>query len=163
MGILKQMAVRGAYYIETGISDVNEWSSIMVDEVGPNAMPFLYEVRQWSLIIAQRKAGVQTKKINCWDFKKCGREPKSARENELDICPVCLCSELDGIHGGNRGGRACWAVGGTQCGGKIRRMFVPPSLACTLCDFRRAVLNGERSDLIISDRFLAMLIDEKMK
>lgn len=163
MGILKEMAILGAYYIETGMSDSGQWSDIMIDEFGPNVRPFLHQVRQWSLIIAQRKAGPRTMKKNCWDFKKCGREAHGTYVKERGICPVYLCSELDGIHGGSRGGRACWAVNDALCGGKIRRMFVPRSVSCILCDFHRGILNEERSDLIISDRFLAMLVHGTMK
>lgn len=92
MGILKEMAVRGAYYIETGKSDLNEWSTIMIDEAGPNARQFLYEIRQWSLIIAQRKAGAQAAKINCWDFKSCGKEANGKHVREFGICPAYLCN-----------------------------------------------------------------------
>lgn len=163
MGILKEMVARGAYLIETGATSLDLWSRLMVDELGPNAKPFLYEIRQWSLIIAQRKFGSQSMKLNCWEFQKCGREANGKHAKQLGICPVYLCSELDGIHGGSNGGRSCWVAGYTKCGGIIKRMLVPHVLECISCNFRKTVIYEERSDCLISDRFLNMLIYEKMK
>lgn len=50
------------------------------------------------------------KKINCWEFKQCGREPGGARAEELGVCQVALEASLDGMKGGKNGGRVCWVA-----------------------------------------------------
>jgi hypothetical protein len=51
-------------------------------------------------------------KVDCWEFKKCSREPGGAKVAELGVCPAAR-SDSSGINGGTRGGRICWAVAGT--------------------------------------------------
>lgn len=163
MGILKEMAARGAYFIKNGTIDFNSWSRLMIDDLGPNVKPFLKEIRQWSLIIAQRQAGAQSMKINCWDFHQCGRHISGEQKNKIPVCPAFLETRLAGINGGKNGGRACWVVPGTLCGGWVRRTLVPKYVACKLCGFKRTLLEEERLDRIISDRFLDMLIHERIR
>jgi len=50
------------------------------------------------------------RKLNCWDFKKCGREPDGENIAECGVCPAAT-------EGGDNGGRACWVVAGTSCKG----------------------------------------------
>lgn len=59
-------------------------------------------------------------KLNCWQVKKCGREPGGAKTAELGICPAAAEVALSGTNGGKNGGRACWAIAGTLCGGKVQ-------------------------------------------
>ena len=125
MGIFKEMAARGANYIESDANNFDVWSKLMIDNFGPNVKPFLKEIMQWSLILTQRKAGAQTMKINCWDFKECGKKANGNHTKEHDTCPAFLNSKLDGIHGGTNAGRACWIVAGTKCGSRIKRTFIP--------------------------------------
>lgn len=158
MGILKEIAVRGAYYIETGTKDFNSWSKLMTDEVGSNVRPYLKEVMQWSLIISQRKAGAQSMKRNCWEFCICEKHENGASGKKNGACPAYMETGLNGIHGGKNGGRACWLIEGTKCGGTIKRILIPKSINCRLCGFKKAVLNEEKQDLAISDDFIKMLI-----
>jgi hypothetical protein len=158
MGILKEMAARGGYYIDRGTNDPDLWSKLMIDEMGQNVKPFLKEIRQWSLFMAQRKAGVRAIKINCWDFHKCGRNIENKREDGSGICPALLETGLNGIHGGKNGGRVCWIIPGTLCGGWTQRKLVPKYVLCRLCNFKKTVFKDERPDSILSDRFLNMLI-----
>ncbi len=72
---------------------------------------------------------------NCWEFKRCGREPGGAGVAELGVCPAAITSEAHGANGGERGGGICWAVAGTLCGGRIRGTFAEKMLACMQCDF----------------------------
>jgi len=157
MSVLKEIAAWGADHIETGNNDFDSWSQVMINEVGPNVKPFLREIRQWSLIIAQRKAGARAMKMNCWDYQQCGREANGSRVRKLGICPVYLFPGLDGIHGGKNGGRACWIIRDVTCGSTLQRMFIPHCLACFSCHFRRSVMNDEGPDCIISDSFLTLL------
>ena len=46
-------------------------------------------------------------KLNCWEHKKCGRQPGGHRVQELGVCPAATNTELHGAHGGtNWEGRA---------------------------------------------------------
>ncbi|HEX7481344.1 MAG TPA: hypothetical protein VF331_26310 [Polyangiales bacterium] len=75
--------------------------------------------------------------MNCWEFKHCGREPGGKAEGALGECPAACAHELDGINHGRNGGRVCWGVAGTLCGGveqgtfamKFRRQGVVGSCA----------------------------------
>ena len=56
--------------------------------------------------------------INCWEFKKCGREPEGADIEGLGVYVAANNQESDGINNGKNGGRVCWALVGTLCGGE---------------------------------------------
>jgi class 3 adenylate cyclase len=72
---------------------------------------------------------------NCWEFKKCGREPGGAKVTELGICSATTEQRLDGINGGRNAGRACWIVAGTYCKGQIQGSFAQKQQDCRRCDF----------------------------
>lgn len=63
-------------------------------------------------------------KINCWEFKKCGREAGGPKVGEMGVCPV---------HPNN--GRSCWLVAGTFCGGKVQGSAAQKLGNCAVCDF----------------------------
>ncbi len=54
-------------------------------------------------------------KLNCWEEKRCGREPGGARASELGPCPAATDTTCDGINGGRNAGRLCWAVAAAVC------------------------------------------------
>ena len=60
------------------------------------------------------------KKINCWEYKKCGREAGGAHVHDLGVCPVTEEKRLDGAHEGVNAGRACWVVAGSLCKGEVQ-------------------------------------------
>lgn len=74
-------------------------------------------------------------KKNCWEFKKCGREPGGPRSAELGVCPVTTHEELHGAHDGKNGGRACWVIAGSLCGGKVQGTYAQKLNNCWRCDF----------------------------
>lgn len=78
-------------------------------------------------------------KLNCWEFKNCGRQPGGSRVAELGVCPAATENALDGINGGNNGGRICWAVAGTLCDGRVQGTFAKKMTTCVLCPFYGAV------------------------
>jgi len=82
-------------------------------------------------------------KLNCWEFKECGREPGGANEEELGPCPAALEKRVDGFHGGKNGGRACWAIAGTYCGDQVDGLYAAKIKDCMNCDFHRHVINEE--------------------
>ena len=65
--------------------------------------------------------------MNCWEFKKCGREPGGAKVAELGECPAASYRILDGQNHGTNGGRMCWLVDKTLCGAKIQGLKFPIS------------------------------------
>jgi len=73
-------------------------------------------------------------KLNCWEFKKCGKEA---------VCPAARESRLNGINGGKNGGRACWVVAGTLCGGKVQGVYAQKLGNCLECDFYKKVRTEE--------------------
>jgi hypothetical protein len=48
-------------------------------------------------------------------------------------------TEADGIHDGVNGGRCCWALAGTLCGGEVQGTFAKKLAACFDCEFYRRV------------------------
>ncbi len=89
-------------------------------------------------------------KINCWEFKKCGREPNGSKVDELGICPSSTEEILDGVHGGKNSGRACWVVGGTLCEGKIQGTFAKKFNNCLECNFFKTVKEEEGPNLVMA-------------
>lgn len=87
-------------------------------------------------------------KQNCWEVKKCGREPGGAKVQEFGICPATIEVRVHGINGGKNGGRCCWAVTGTLCGGKVQGMFAHKVANCMVCEFYKAVVKDEGLKLI---------------
>lgn len=87
-------------------------------------------------------------KQNCWEFKKCGREPEGAKVAELGVCKASTETRCDGINGGKNGGRACWALTGTLCGDKVQGTFATKLSNCCACDFFISV-NKEEGDNFI--------------
>jgi hypothetical protein len=87
----------------------------------------------------------QGKHLNCWEFKKCGREPGGNKAKELGICPAAIDERLHGVHGGKNAGRACWVLAGTMCGGKVQGTFAQKNQNCAICDFFKTVKEEEHS------------------
>ncbi len=88
-------------------------------------------------------------KLNCWEFKKCGREPGGANY-QSGRCPAVEAYNLTGIHGGKRGGRACWVVAGTLCGDQIQGTFAKKFSSCEQCDFYKQVRDEEQGHYVLS-------------
>ena len=83
--------------------------------------------------------------LNCWEAKKCERQPGGAKVSELGVCPVTTTSKVNGVNGGKNGGRVCWAIAGTLCGGKVQGIFSQKMMNCMNCDFYKHVFNEEKA------------------
>lgn len=93
-------------------------------------------------------------KTNCWEFKKCGRQPGGAKAAELGICAASIEARTDGINGGQNGGRVCWAVTGTLCGGRVQGTFARKIVNCLMdCEFFKSVLREERKSMELYPSF----------
>ena len=54
------------------------------------------------------------KKLNCWEYWRCGREPNGINVSKLGKCSVPVSKEYDGVNNGKNAGRCCWKVAGTN-------------------------------------------------
>lgn len=97
------------------------------------------------------------KKHNCWEFKRCGRQPNGERVADLGICPASLETRLDGAHGGYNAGRSCWVLAGTLCKGEVQGTFAQKYKNCEVCDFYREVRTQEFPRFILSAILLKKL------
>jgi CheY-like chemotaxis protein len=75
------------------------------------------------------------KKINCWEFMQCGREPGGVKSVGSPVCPAAVDAALDGVHGGRNSGRACWTVAGTLYAGEVEGSNAKRICNCGTCDF----------------------------
>ena len=80
---------------------------------------------------------------NCWEFKKCGREPGGATVEELGECPAASENRLDGQNRGKQGGRMCWIVKSTLCGNRLQGDFYSKLGNCMKCAFLKEVCKEE--------------------
>ncbi len=88
------------------------------------------------------------KKLNCWEYKKCGRQIGGHKTAELGVCPVTTLQTLHGVHGGENAGRACWAIAGSLCGGKIQGTFAQKLHNCWRCEFMNLVKKEEEPETL---------------
>jgi len=70
------------------------------------------------------------RKLNCWEFKNCGREKGGLMVSVL------------GANGGVAGGRHCWMVRNTN---RLTRNEACPGQSCQVCEFYRRVRHEEKS------------------
>ncbi len=88
-----------------------------------------------------KKPGTQV--LNCWEFKNCGRETGGKNVVELGACPVTVFEKKGAINRGKHGGRVCWELAGTLCGGKVQGSFAQKVGNCLKCDFYQLVRQQE--------------------
>ena len=90
--------------------------------------------------------------MNCWEFKKCGREKGGAKAKELGVCPAYPDH-----------GKHCAQVAGTLCGGQVQGTFAMKLLNCMKCEFyQSANYDKEYKPGIVEvqgRRFLILQID----
>lgn len=96
-------------------------------------------------------------KTNCWEYKKCGRQPNGKNVNSLGICPAATEIKLNNIHEGRNAGRACWVVSGTFCKGEIQGTFAKKFSNCKECDFYKKVKEEEGINFKISINLLKII------
>jgi uncharacterized protein YunC (DUF1805 family) len=87
------------------------------------------------LLMSEIRPGRSEKaKQNCWEFKKCGREPGGVNSHN-DECPAATFSLADGFCEGKNGGRACVYITGTYCDNKIQGTHREKEKNCQVCGF----------------------------
>ena len=86
---------------------------------------------------------------NCWEVKNCGRQPGGDNVASMGVCPAASDSSADGLNHGSMGGRICWAIGGTFCGGKVQGTFAEKKLSCLSCDVMKMVRQEEDAAFVL--------------
>lgn len=81
------------------------------------------------------------RKLNCWEFKNCGREKGGLMVEVLGECPVASEMKYDGVHNGRAAGRICWMVKNSS-GGRIN-LTAKECSSCHTCAFYRRVVYEE--------------------
>lgn len=105
-----------------------------------------------------RSSGTMTqRKLNCWEHKKCGRQPQGHHAHDMGVCPAAVESALDDVHEGTNAGRACWVVSGTFCQGKVQGTFAQKFKDCEFCDFYLTVRREEGGGFTFSAVLLTKL------
>ena len=89
------------------------------------------------------------KKINCWEFKKCGREEYGNRVNERGPCPAATFQDADGFLDGKNGGRACAYITGTFCSDSIQGTHREKEKHCGECDFYKVLQKEYKSKMTV--------------
>ena len=85
----------------------------------------------------------------------CGREPGGRNADTLGVCVAATCDEADGVNRGHHGGRFCWAIAGTLCGGKVQATFAEKFHTCLGCPFLHGVQDQEGREFILTERDVA--------
>lgn len=107
---------------------------------------------------------MKARKLNCWEYKKCGREPDGVNAQTLGICVSATKTTMNKINGGINGGRVCWLVAGTY--GKLKAeladcIAINNKSSCYHCDFHSLVLSEE--GFIITDDSISKQISQRDK
>ena len=79
-------------------------------------------------LTVRRPAHGRVSVVNCWEAKRCGREPGGSNVGELGTCPAAAKKAGDG----------CWLVAGTFCGGTVQGTHAEKMVSCMVCDHYRS-------------------------
>lgn len=101
------------------------------------------------------------KKLNCWEYIQCGREPQGTKTGESGVCPASEDSSFDGINSGKQAGRICWAVAGTLGKGKRQGSFAEKRSTCLQCNFYKMVQIEEGKENI-DTKFLKFISEDEI-
>jgi len=91
---------------------------------------------------------------------KCGREPGGIHSRNLGVCQAASDASFSSINDGVCGGRVCWAVSGTLCGGRIQGTFAEKRSSCVTCQFYKKVCE-EEGDIYHHTKFLRYIFESE--
>ncbi len=83
-------------------------------------------------------------KVNCWEMLQCGREVNGVNASQMGVCPANTDTSADGLNSGKNGGRICWAISGTFCGGEKQGTFAQKKMSCMSCEVYKRVQSEEK-------------------
>lgn len=101
------------------------------------------------------------KKKQCWEVKKCGREPGGENAETLGVCKAALPSEYDAVNDGELGGRFCWGIAGTLCGGEAQGEYCKKIHTCLSCEFLQQVEREEGKKFILTPQHAILVLGAK--
>jgi hypothetical protein len=81
------------------------------------------------------------RRLNCWEYRNCGREKGGLMVALLGECPVAAAMKYDGHNGGIAAGRSCWLVPESEC--QALGTSAAGNRNCHECEFYRRVMNEE--------------------
>ena len=87
---------------------------------------------------------------NCWEVMDCGRQPGGEDTQSCGACSATLPREYEGVNGGNHGGRFCWAIAGTLCGGEPQGTYSRKIVTCLRCGFLKQVEVEEGRSFVLT-------------
>ena len=111
----------------------------------------------------RKKMGNGIRKLNCWEFKRCGRQPDGVNVSTMGLCPAAMEENLGEVHDGTNAGRACWVVSGTLCGGEVQGTFAKKFRNCKVCDFYLLVKEEEYPNFHYSAPLLEKIMNADKK
>lgn len=84
------------------------------------------------------------KKLNCWEYMECGRQPGGVEADIKGVCPAAReGSPFCGYNQGAEAGRICWLVAGTFCNNIVQGSFADKRDGCKNCSFYKQVNSEE--------------------
>ncbi len=89
------------------------------------------------------------RKMNCWEYHSCGREPGGIYVHDLGVCPAAVLADYHGKNNGKNGGRYCWRVVGTLCHGEVQGTFARKLQTCLECTFFKKVMEEEGVESLV--------------
>jgi rhodanese-related sulfurtransferase len=118
-----------------------------------------------SVISKDEQKSKKQQTLNCWEFKKCGREPGGENVPEYGVCPASVYREADGFLGGKNAGRACTFVTGTFCDERFQGSYVEKEKNCAGCDFYRALKDefGEQMSVLSFDSYIGGKVRDRQQ
>lgn len=159
MGIIKQISISGAFYFQHGIRNRDLLKRMLLHEYGFSAAFMIDDLLRWSRELSDEYRLRGSPKPNCWEVLGCTglMENKPGRKC---LCPALTAKELDSLHGGLHGGRACWAVDGTFCNEKPQGSHIEKQEDCGNCGFKVSVRTSEGSLFLETDMLISILNKE---
>jgi PPM family protein phosphatase len=88
---------------------------------------------------------MQKPKMNCWEYKRCGREPGGLKAEKEGVCPAAVENPFNTFNNGINAGRSCWLMAGTFCDHDIMGTFAEKIDTCKNCGFYKKVQEEEHS------------------
>ncbi|MFZ5572145.1 MAG: protein kinase domain-containing protein [Thermodesulfobacteriota bacterium] len=88
--------------------------------------------------------------LNCWEYKRCRREPGGDLAATAGVCPAAADGSFDGLNRGKNAGRICWAVSGTVCDQRTDGDFRQKREACGNCTFFQRVQAEEAARNLVT-------------
>jgi nucleoid DNA-binding protein len=101
----------------------------------------------------------EMKKQNCWEYQNCGKQSLTDDIfEEVGTCPASTERCLDGINEGRNGGRSCWGIAGTLCGGEVQGSIACKIETCRKCGFYQLVQMEEGNHFVTGSELVEMLL-----